>query len=366
MYTRNQREQLIHSAVWQISIIVGVLIASWLYTVPRYTAISAWVTDTNLAIDKFLSTSKDWIPYDTLIWKLKENNGKVELLGIIEAAPIATQEVIKKVGWAPYLTWLDENIISSSDDKNKLTLKKARLNSILPTLSPLSNNLMEETINMRKYISYIETNILKEFSLDSNVALGIQGVTYGKKGSDTPEEIGSFDLELTFKSTNEGINKLIDYINSLGHPELLLETGSTMTTEGLPEVMSNPLAKIDTLSLANTLDMNNPTEPNSGRVVIKFFVRGSSPSDITMLSETIRSRREDLWKKITTLSAKCSTENTCSHKKEFQTLTRKFDEFSRVTKTIKLIPWIEWVYVLSDQLNSIISLENELKKITGK
>lgn len=91
-------------------------------------------------------------------------------------------------------------------------------------------------------------------------------------------EIGSFDLELTFKSTNEGINKLIDYINSLGHPELLLETGSTMTTEGLPEVMSNPLAKIDTLSLANTLDMNNPTEPNSGRVVIKFFVRGSSPS----------------------------------------------------------------------------------------
>lgn len=365
MSTRNQREQLIHSATWQISIIVGVFIATWLYTVPLYTNISEWVTDTNIAIDKYLSTSKDWISYDTLIQKLKENSWKTDLLDIIESAPIATQEVIKKVGWAPYLTWLDENITSSSDEKNKLTIKKARLNSILPTLSPISNNLIEETINMKKYISFIETNILKEFELDSNAALWIQAISYWKKGTDTPEEIGSFNTELTFKSTNANISKLIDYINSLGHPEILLETGSIIN-ETPPEVMSNPLAIIDTLSLNDSLDMNNPNAENNGRVVIKFYVRGSSTSDVTLLSETIRLRREDLGKKITDLSKKCSLENTCSHKKEFETLTRKFDEFSRVTKSIKLTPWIEWVYKLSDQLDSIISLENELKKITGK
>lgn len=365
MSTRNQREQLIHSATGQISIIIGVLICSWLYTIPHYKSISEGVTNTNLAIDKFESTSKDWIPYNNLIWKLKENKWKEELIEVIEAAPGATEEVIKKVWWAAYLTWLDENIISSSEEKNKLTIKKARLNSILPTLSPISNNLTEETINMRRYISFIETNILKEFGLDSNAALGIQNITYGKKGTDTPEEVGSFNAELTFKATNEGISKMIDYINNLGEPKILTETGN-INSEEIPGVMSNPLAMIDTLSLNEALDMNNPTAENGGRVVIKFYIRGSSPSDITYLSETIKKRKDDLGKKISTNSLDCTNKNTCPHKQEYRVLTKKYEEFSRAIKVVKPTQWIEWIYVLSNQLDSIIALENELKKITGK
>lgn len=364
MSTRNQREQLIHSATGQISIIIGVLICSWLYTIPLYKSLSEGVVNTNAAINTYLTTSKDWIKNAELVKKLKENKWKEELIEVIEAAPGATEEAIKKVWWGAYLTWLDENIISSAEEKSKLTLKKARLNSILPTLSPISNNLVEETINMRKYISFIETNILKEFWLDSNAALGIQNITYGKKGGDTPEEVGSFNAELTFKATNAGISKMIDYINTLGDPKILTETGNTI--EETPGVMSNPLAMIDTLSLNETLDMNNPNAENGGRVVIKFYIRGSSPSDITYLAETIKKRKEDLGKKITTTATKCAAENTCSRKKEYQVLTRKFEEFSRAIKVVKPTQWIEWIYVLSNQLDSIIALENELKKITGK
>lgn len=79
---------------------------------------------------------------------------------------------------------------------------------------------------------------------------------------------------------------MIDYINTLGDPKILTETGNTI--EETPGVMSNPLAMIDTLSLNETLDMNNPNAENGGRVVIKFYIRGSSPSDITYLAETIK------------------------------------------------------------------------------
>lgn len=59
MSTRNQREQLIHSATGQISIIIGVLICSWLYTIPLYKSLSEGVVNTNAAIDTYLTTSKD-------------------------------------------------------------------------------------------------------------------------------------------------------------------------------------------------------------------------------------------------------------------------------------------------------------------
>jgi hypothetical protein len=39
-----------------------------------------------------------------------------------------------------------------------------------------------------------------------------------------PEVVGSFDNEVAFKATNENIIKMINYINLLGHPEILTET----------------------------------------------------------------------------------------------------------------------------------------------
>jgi hypothetical protein len=68
---------------------------------------------------------------------------------------------------------------------------------------------------MRRYISFVENNILKQFGIESTAALGIQNIKYGKKGSSTPEVLGSFDTEITFTATNDGIAKMIDYVNTL-------------------------------------------------------------------------------------------------------------------------------------------------------
>ena len=82
---------------------------------------------------------------------------------------------------------------------------------------------------MRRYIAFVENNILRQFGIESTAALGIQNIKYGKKGTDMPEVLGSFDTEITFTATNDGITKMIGYINTLGRPDILLDTGSTST-----------------------------------------------------------------------------------------------------------------------------------------
>ena len=66
--------------------------------------------------------------------------------------------------------------------KTKIEIKKARLNSILPTLSPLSNSITEDTVSLKKYISFVEENIIKKYNLDSVASLSLQNISYGKKG----------------------------------------------------------------------------------------------------------------------------------------------------------------------------------------
>lgn len=73
MSSKNQREQLMHTAIGQIAIIALVLIGTWMYTIPLYTTLSASVTSTNAAIEKFKETSQNGIPYKSLDPLLKKN-----------------------------------------------------------------------------------------------------------------------------------------------------------------------------------------------------------------------------------------------------------------------------------------------------
>ena len=269
---------------------------------------------------------------------------------------------MQKVGSEPYMMWLNGAIGASSTDKKKLAIKKARLNSILPTLNPISNNLSEETVSMRRYIGFVEENILRQFGIESTAALGIQNIKYGKRGSTMPEVLGSFDTEIAFVSTNLGISRMIDYVNTLGHYEILMDTKETST--GSTGIMSNPLAMIDGLSLSTTLDLTRPNEENSGRMVIRFYIRGSSTTDIAYLSETIKSRKEALKKKIDTAILKCSTDLTCSGKKNLELLNRKYNEFVRATSQSANRVGTEMVYILSSELNSISALEKEMTSLT--
>ncbi len=365
MATKNQREQLFHTIIWQITTIVFVLVVWWVYIVPQYEILSASISSTNTVIEKYTQTSSKGIPYSELDTVLKWSKWKEELLAIIQSAPKETQKVIEKIGWDPYLVWLTAAISASNTDKEKLTLKKSRLNSILPTLNPMSNNIVEDTVSLRKYITFVENSILRQFGIESNVALGIQNIKYGKKGSAMPEVIGSFDTEITFTSTNEKIARMIDYINKLGHYEVLMDTGST-STGGTPAIMSNPLVMIDALSLQTTLDPTKSDEANGGRIVLRFYIRGSSPTDITFLTEAIKKRKEELNKKITTSIGACSNEVTCSGKKALDLFDRKYREFSRATSQNKMKQGTEMIYDLSAQLDSLAALEKEYKNITGK
>ncbi|MBX9809354.1 hypothetical protein K2X92_03135 [Candidatus Gracilibacteria bacterium] len=366
MSTKNQREQLMHSATGQVAIIVLVLVLSWIYTIPLHSKLSATIDATNTNILAYKATAKDGIAYSAIDGLFKKSGGKEEILGIIQSAPVETQNAIKKVGGEPYLTWIIGEIGKSQEDKEKLSIKKARLNSILPTLNPVSNNISEDTVSMKKYISYIEENIIKKFGIDSSTTLSLQSIKYGGKGSSMPESVGSFDNDISFKSTNANIAKMIEYINDLGKPDVLLNTGSVIAG-GEPAIMSNPLAMIDSLALEQALDLSKPNEPNSGRMTIRFYVRGSSASDITFLSSTISLRKTTLGKKIEAAVKKCEGEDTCPRKKEYQSLSRKFTEFTRSNPatTANKQQGTAQMYALSAELNSIVSLEEELKKLTG-
>lgn len=361
MSTKNKREELVHSLLWQSTVIIFVLIGSWMYTIPKYIALSESINKTNDLIWEYQSVNMEGIPYTKLDWLLS-SKWKIELLSIIQSAPKETQNVIKKVWWDPYLTWLTNEINKSSTDEIKLKVKKARLNSILPTLNPISNNVIQETITLKKYIAFIEKNFMKEFSIENNAALGIQWVKYGKKWTSMPETIGSFDINITFKTTNAEITRMIDYINSLGKYDILNDTSIT-SSWGTPAVMTNPLAMIDSFSLEAALDPSKPNDKNSGNMTIRFFVRGSSIADIAFLSENIKSRKEALGNKIKSTLDACIGELTCPRKKDLVAISNKFNEFNRATENLKYNAWTE-IYWYSSELESILAIENEFKKIT--
>jgi hypothetical protein len=73
MSTKNQREQLIHTAVGQIAIIILVLAGTWIYTLPLYSKLSTSIVSTNEAIELYTETSKNGIPYQKLNTLLGKN-----------------------------------------------------------------------------------------------------------------------------------------------------------------------------------------------------------------------------------------------------------------------------------------------------
>lgn len=365
MSSKNQREQLMHTAVGQFALIVWVIIGTMLYTMPLYNQLSANVVATNEVIEDYKKLANNGIDYKQLEWLLGKTKWKEELIGIIQSAPLETQAVIKKVWGDPYLTWLVSEIGKSQEDKEKLAIKKARLNSILPTLNPISNNISEDTVSLKKYISFVEENIIKRFNLDSNAALSIQNIKYGTKWGAMPETIGSFENDISFKTTNGDIAKMIEYINNLGKPDVLTDTGA-ITVWNEPTIMSNPLAMISSFSLESPLDLSKPNDENSWRMTVRFYIRGSSTSDIAFLTTTIATRKTALGKKIEQALSKCSSEITCPRQKELQQLSKKFSEFTKWNAGKKSAQGIALIYALSSELNSVASLEDELRKLTGK
>ena len=154
-------------------------ILTWQYIIPGFAQISDDITLAETSISSYAETKEKGYDYSRLTGVLGGMGNKEELIKIIQATPDQTKTALQKVGTSDYITWLKSAINASDEDKKKLMQAKKKINSILPTMSPMSASIDEENITLKEYILFIESKILKEFELDSNMSLGIQGLAYG-------------------------------------------------------------------------------------------------------------------------------------------------------------------------------------------
>lgn len=364
MISTSQKEHLTYTAIGQVLIIIGAIVVMYNYVLPGFATITSNLDAANTAIRVFDETEKNGLSFEKLSSTLSSMKGKEELIGIINAAsPEEVRKVIKKEGAEKYVTWLRQAISGSDEDRKKLIVIKQRINSILPTLSPMSSSIDEDNITLKQYVRFIEGKILKEFNFDSNIVLGLQGITYGD-GKDIPKTIGTFEVSLDFDSTNINILKFITYVNNSGNGDILNETGVT-TTEDMLGVMSNPLITMESISLTDFLDLTKPNAKNSGRVSIRFYVRGSSEKDILYLVENVKTRKNLLKKKIDEAVTQCEANSTlCGNLDTLQSFQLKCSEFLRSTEsTTSARNSSATIEKLSQQVTSLRSLEKEFEDI---
>lgn len=357
MASKNQNEQLTHAAIGQAAVIALVGLFIWFYTFPKYTELSASVQDTNALIRSYNTTESSGIPYNQLRDVINTSWGGKELLWIVQNYQKETEEAIKKVGNLSYLKWLDE-MIGDTTDSQALAIDQAKLSSIIPTLSPINNGVDTDAISLKKFISFIEDNIIRQFGLESNTAIGIQNIKYGD-GTVIPKTIGSFDSEISFTALNNDIWKMLAYVNTLGHTDILTNTGTATMSGAVPWLMSNPLVIVQGISLQKPLDMNKPNEKNTGQVTLRFYIRGSSEADIVFLTETIQHKQEKIKKSVDELVKRCMGSDACVKKNEVQNLAKKYTEFARSLNLSKK-SWVEGIYVLWAALDTLNSIEKEL------
>jgi hypothetical protein len=151
------------------------------------------------AITSYKEVKDKWYSYEQVTGILAAMPEKEELMKIMQATPEESRVALQKDWNGDYLPWLKNTINASDEDKQKLVQAKKKINSILPTMSPISGSIDEENITLKEYILFIEREILKRFELDSNMSLGIQGLTYGNAWNGIPTGIGTFDLESEFQ-----------------------------------------------------------------------------------------------------------------------------------------------------------------------
>ncbi len=367
MISNSQKEHLTYTAIGQIAVLVAIGIWTYSYVIPGLSKIDTAITNVNASVGKYAKLETNGIELTDLENILKEKPERAELSKIIQADPVGTKTAITKEGDGTYVTWLDRSIGNTEEDKKILNQEKRKLNSIIPTLSPISGNIREENLTLKEYIRYIEQSILARFHFESSMVLGLQGITFGNKELNMPESIGTFSFQIDFKGRNADIADFIAYINKAGNPELLTNTGKLTETE-LPAMMSNPLLTIQSFSLQNSIDPAKPNDENSGRATIRFYVRGVSKDDLLYLKENIRARHESLGKSVTESVATCKQNGSlCTYKKELMEFQEKYNQFHTASLNAQYAAQgNDEIYVLNQKITTLKTLEEELKEILPK
>jgi hypothetical protein len=371
MLSNSQKEHLTYTAIGQIVILVGLALIGYQYIFPGLTEAKNKAKAAQEVMDGYSTTLMNGIAQATLQSILSARPERAELVKIIQSDTAGAENIMKKPETArdrEYLDWLKNAIGTTEEEKKDLIKEKAKLNSIIPTMSPFSNNIEENNINLKQYVAYVERMILKEFNFDTNVIIGMQGMTFGDKKWTAPESIGMFDFRLDFRATNADILRFIEYINNSWEPTILSRTGSLSSTE-IPEAMSNPLITMENLAIQDKLDIDNPTKENSGRATLRFYVRWVSKDDIKFLKESLRVRQAELEKNTTDAIKECEKDGpVCTHKKKLLTFQAKYQEYIRSLSTAKASwAWTpDEIYILNQSANTLQSLEEELVDIVPK
>lgn len=371
MLSNSQKEHLTYTAIGQIFTLVALWVFSYQYIMPGITALGITESKAQSVVNIYNSTVTSGIEYGDLAKLLQGKSERSELIKVMQSDPKAAAEIIKKpIGIEKsYLDWLKWEIWNSEKEKDILKLEKAKLNSIIPTMSPLSNNIEEDNITLRQYVRFIESSILKRFNFDSNVVIGMQGISFGVKGSSIPENLGMFEFRLDFKWTNANIIKFIDYINTAGKPDILSYTGSTTVNDRSLAVLSNPLITMESFSLQEKLDKNNPNKENNGRATLKFYVRWVSKDDLSFLKENLKTRQIKLITSIDENVKLCEKDSIvcASYNKKLSLFQIKYREYERSSSVAKIaLSWTDEIYALSQSVNTLKSLEKEFELILPK
>lgn len=382
MLSNSQKEHLTYTAVWQVVVIFAMAMTIYQYILPWLSDISQLSKDAQTAIESYSGTYNGGIEEGSLQRLLSSKSEYAELVKIIQTDPDYTKRILKKENMSitgstqynydcrnvDYYTCLKSVLGKVDKEKESIKNEKAKLNSIIPTMSPFSNNIEEDNITLREYVNYIEKSILQRFHFDSNVIIGLQWLSFGNKADGVPESIGMFEFRLDFKATNQDILDFIEYIYETGRPDILSYTGE-LTKDRIPKVMSNPLITMESLSIQDKLDLDNPTKENSGRSTIKFYIRGVSKDDIQFLNESLKWRRADLAARIDDSVKTCQKDGVlcASYIKKLTNFQKKFDEYSRsLSQTQPSWSWPDLIYSLNQTATTLKSLEQELNWILPK
>jgi hypothetical protein len=366
MLSNSQKEHLTYTAVWQVFTLVILGILAFQYIIPQISAVNSQLTKTNVAIEKYRKTVDQGLDYASLGNLLSSKPERAELIKIIQTDPRGTEAVIKKTGSKNYLDWLNQSIGDSDEDKKILVREKGKLNSIIPTMSPISSNIEESNISLKDYVKFIEGTILKQFNFDSNVVISMQGVSFGSKWGNTPENVGTLDFRFDFKGTNSDIKRFIEYVNTAWKPDILTSSGIQNESQQIPNPMSNPLITMSSFSLQNILDGDDPNGQNSGRANLRFYIRWLSKDDLLYLRENLKSKQEEIGKKLEESLKWCEKDGVicAGYKTKLTQFEIKYREFRRSISTIKTT-WDD-IYAMTQLANTLKSLEKELDSILPK
>ncbi len=337
------KERLTYALIGQIFIITLSSLALIFYIVPKWKEINTKVEETNASIANYETTKKNGLPTKKIKSIIVKDQTKKELFSLIQKNEKAVAKVIKKgKTQKSYIDWINDSLNNSNEDRKKIQIIKAKMNSIVPTLSPITSTIEETQVSLKNYVDFIENKLLTNFKIKSTSPLSIDKITYAKDTAKSPMgNIGYLDFNLQFEGNNEHIYKFLDYIHTLGNTEILTQTGVTFDTiDQVPAVMTNPLVTIESLTLNDEIDIDTKKDKlNAGVIILRFYVRGSAPSDANFLAKKVESKKKELSEALEKAKKVCEKQKEQCEKskktrlKEFET---KYNEFLRVAKNIKI------------------------------